>query len=360
MSFYLRKSLRAGPFRVNLSSRGIGMSVGVPGFRVGTGPRGNYVHLGKRGVHYRATLGGAGGSRPSPTPARRVDERPAWLPRGAQLDPSGVVLVDVTGSTTVELANVPGSDILEQLQAARKRHPLWPWFLTLVVCLALAVPVLAPVVLVLGALATWWVRQRDIARRSVVVFYDVNDDSAVRFQALIDGFELARQCQGAWQQNAEGKVTTTYQHKVNAGASRLVSRAKATLTTRGPSNLVTNIMVPTIEAAGRSVHLLPDRVFICHGRTVAEESWPSLTTSVARSRFIEDEAVPSDAPLVGTTWKYVNVGGGPDRRYKANRQLPILEYGHVEIASPSGFRAEWQFSNPSSAEAFAVVLDAMR
>ena len=46
MGFYLRKSLNVGPFRFNLSNSDIGLSTGIRGFRVGTGPRGNYVHMG--------------------------------------------------------------------------------------------------------------------------------------------------------------------------------------------------------------------------------------------------------------------------------------------------------------------------
>ncbi|WP_428833621.1 DUF4236 domain-containing protein [Mycolicibacterium porcinum] len=56
VGFYVRKSLKAGPFRFNLSNSGLGVSVGVPGFRVGTGPRGNYVRMGHAGVFYQATL----------------------------------------------------------------------------------------------------------------------------------------------------------------------------------------------------------------------------------------------------------------------------------------------------------------
>ncbi|WP_374727087.1 DUF4236 domain-containing protein [Paraburkholderia caribensis] len=45
MRLSYRKSISAGPFRFNLSDSGIGVSVGVPGFRVGSGPRGNYVSI---------------------------------------------------------------------------------------------------------------------------------------------------------------------------------------------------------------------------------------------------------------------------------------------------------------------------
>ena len=45
MGFYLRKSVSVGPLRFNLSKSGIGISAGVKGFRVGAGPRGNYIHF---------------------------------------------------------------------------------------------------------------------------------------------------------------------------------------------------------------------------------------------------------------------------------------------------------------------------
>ena len=56
VDFYLRKSLKAGPFRFNFSKSGVGVSVGVKGLRIGSGPRGNYIHAGVGGFYYRASL----------------------------------------------------------------------------------------------------------------------------------------------------------------------------------------------------------------------------------------------------------------------------------------------------------------
>ncbi len=56
MGFYLRKSVSAGPFRFNLSSSGLGVSAGVKGLTVGTGPRATYVHMGAHGLYYRTSL----------------------------------------------------------------------------------------------------------------------------------------------------------------------------------------------------------------------------------------------------------------------------------------------------------------
>lgn len=57
MGWFIRKSVKAGPFRVNISKRGIGMSAGGKGFRVGTGPRGPYVAGGRGGIYFRQRLG---------------------------------------------------------------------------------------------------------------------------------------------------------------------------------------------------------------------------------------------------------------------------------------------------------------
>ena len=53
MGVYFRKSFRAGPLRLNISKHGLGVSAGIRGFRVGTGPRGSYLTAGGDGLHYR-------------------------------------------------------------------------------------------------------------------------------------------------------------------------------------------------------------------------------------------------------------------------------------------------------------------
>ena len=55
MGFYFRKSVNLGGLRFNFSKSGVGVSTGVKGFRVGSGPRGNYVQMGRNGVYYKKT-----------------------------------------------------------------------------------------------------------------------------------------------------------------------------------------------------------------------------------------------------------------------------------------------------------------
>jgi hypothetical protein len=51
MGFYYRRSINIGPFRVNLSNRGVGYSVGGRGFRVGRSASGRrYTSFGVPGT----------------------------------------------------------------------------------------------------------------------------------------------------------------------------------------------------------------------------------------------------------------------------------------------------------------------
>ncbi len=72
MGFYIRKYVQAGPFRLNLSKSGLGVSVGVPGFRVGSGPRGNYVHMGRHGCLCWEALGRTGPYSSPRSPTHRT------------------------------------------------------------------------------------------------------------------------------------------------------------------------------------------------------------------------------------------------------------------------------------------------
>lgn len=62
-------------------------------------------------------------------------------------------------------------------------------------------------------------------------------------------------------------------------------------------------------------------------------------------QFIEEGSVPSDAVQIGTTWKYVNESGGPDRRFKDNVQLPVMRYGRLSVQTGSGLNIIWSFSS---------------
>lgn len=61
-------------------------------------------------------------------------------------------------------------------------------------------------------------------------------------------------------------------------------------------------------------------------------SYADLNVESFPAQFIEHESVPGDATVVGHTWQYVNKKGGPDLRFKNNRQLPICRYNRLHLS----------------------------
>lgn len=342
MGLYVRTTLRAGPFRFNVSGAGIGVSVGVPGFRVGTGPRGNYVRVGGQGVYYRTTATrSVSGSRPPAPPTPR---------------PSGVIMSDVTGATVQELLASSPSDLVTQLNAAERRWVTWPFAATASLIIALALGVWGLLALVVGALATWWLVLHDRARRSVVVMYDVTDEPERTFEGVLQAAQGLGQAQCLWLVTQAGAVTTTYQYKVNSGAMTLLQRTPGTVSMAGPRRLVTNISVPTLTCGNQEMYFLPDRILLRDGKAFADMAYQALQASATTIRFIEEAEVPRDSRQVDTTWKYVNVRGGPDRRFNNNRQLPVMLYGRLVLASPHGLNRVWDVSRPAETLLFAEAL----
>lgn len=348
MGFYLRTSLKAGPFRFNLSPSGVGISAGVPGFRVGTGPRGNYIRVAGLGTTYfgataptRARQGGG----PVAQQAHRTD---------------GVVMHELESTPVQHLIAAHPSDLTNQIQTAAHRRLLWPWIAAAVVLLALIAAPYGLLLLAPGLPVIWWLRQRDQARRSVVVFYQVEDAPAANYEHFTASSGFVSRVQRVWHVEAKGTLQTPYQQKVNAGAGALVRRSNASLDLAGPPVLVTNIAVPSLHGKERSIYFLPDRVLVRHGRQYADLPYAAVGARMESQRFIESETPPSDAQCVGTTWQYANKSGGPDRRFKNNRQLPIMLYGRLTLTTPQGLLMVWDFSRPDVAASLADALNRMR
>lgn len=309
MSFYLRKTVRVGPLRLNLSKSGLGVSAGVPGFRVGAGPRGSYVRVGRGGIFYQATLGAAGGK--SPTRGKLTNDSNAPSPSSNNgYSPGDVVLSDVTGATTTALIPSQLSELVMQLNDAATSHRIWPWLLVATILLSVVV---SPLLLILGIPAVIWMWWRDKIRRTVVAFYEIDGHLQTRYQILVDAFTGICQSQRAWHVVAEGDVRSTHQYKINAGATSIIRRKPLNRGLKGPPHLSSNIAIPALRSTGRSVYFLPDRMLVRDRNTYADVAYAALDVDSSDERFIEDDS--SDAPVVGRTWKYVNVKGGPDRRY---------------------------------------------
>ena len=339
MGLYLRKSLSVGPFRFNLSKSGIGLSAGIKGLRVGTGPRGNYVHMGRGGIYFRQTLPSSKRPESRRTPLEVREE-----------GSSSIEFHEIESGSVSQMVDSSSAELLEEINSKSKKLPIWPWVLGLGICLVVALaagnsPIWVYCLIVplcVGGLV--WAIRADKLRKTVVLFYELEPHIEQAFQNLHDTFDLLRGCSRVWHIESKGDITSTYDWKVNAGASSVVKRKPVTPHTGSPPYFQCNIAIPVLPAGRQRLYFLPDRILVWDTTGIGALSFEQLEVSAAEQRFIEEGGVPPDAKVVDRTWRYVNKKGGPDRRFNDNREIPIVLYDAIMLTSGSGVREMFQAS----------------
>lgn len=352
MGFYLRKSISVGPLRFNLSKSGIGVSAGVKGLRFGVGPRGNYVHMGRGGLYYRATL-------PSSKASRMPPIQPDLTP-SPQIPPgTHAPLEEIESADVSQIVDSSSRELLNELNQKRAKMRLWPIVaIASLVILGMGISSSWPtwslsVLLLAGAIGTYVTHSRDALRKTVVLFYDFDFDMEAAYAQLHNAASQLANCAAAWHIEASGKV---HDRKYHAGASNLVRRKSTSIQKAEPPYVKTNIETIAIGVGRQTIHFFPDSALVYDTNGVGAVGYSELRIDVRATQFIESDSVPRDAEVVGRTWKYVNKSGGPDRRFKDNKELPVCRYEEIALSSQSGLNEVVQLSRCGSGEDFAKAI----
>jgi len=347
MSFYIRKSLKAGPFRFNLSKSGIGVSAGIAGFRFGHGPRGNYVSIGRNGVYYRATLPGRN---------EHDSQENATHPRSPQsLElPSTVEMKEIESADVLQLQDSSSAELLQEMSNKHNKPRL------LYVALAISIVTLLLLVTAQTPPLVWVVttfiavpiiifaQRQDEINKTVILFYELDGAAENMFQSLHDSFRSILDSNRIWHISASGRVTNLNEQKRQAGAHSLVKRTVIRPGLKNPPFVNTNLSIPAIPAGKQTLYFFPDRLLVYESGQVGAVAYSDIQLELDSTRFIESEMVSPDTEVVGQTWQYVNKSGGPDKRFKNNRKLPIVLYRELYFKSSSGLNKLFQLSNPQA------------
>ncbi len=340
MGWYLRKALRVGPLRLNLSKSGLGVSAGLKGLRIGTGPRGAYVHAGRGGLYFRQRIGG---------PADRRGRRPApeTVPHTPTVSDAGTIHT----AGTAQLVEESAQNLLREIGRTLRVTPLaplvigggaiatiaaflllsqhWAWALAAIPCLAATIA------------AGIWARSRDVRLKTVHLWFDLSEDAGRRFKAFEGALQSVASCQKIW------RVTTqqaTGDWKRHAGATSLVTRHTVSFTRRLPPYFDSNVHPYALSLARQVLYFFPDQILVYEGNDVGAVAYDSLEIDVDHSEFRGTDGVPGDAKVIEHTWRYVNKKGGPDRRFTNNPQIPVCRYERIALRSPTGLNVHLMLS----------------
>jgi len=359
MGLYFRKSVRFGPFRVNFSGKGIGLSAGIPGFRLGTGPRGNYVQMGGHGVYYRTSLPSG---RAQGIPATRQPEDTRAHAEPPIPDGTLDAFTSIASSQAGSISDSSSSELLDEIRRKHRLVKSYPWILAIMVLIVGASMVndlphwvtvgIAFVFLIAAAFAYRW----DLRRKLVILHYEVDGAAGDHYQSLFDSGTQLKDSARTWHVEGSAKVLDK---KYHAGASSSIKRKPSSISFDLPPFMASNVSPIAITFAKATFYFFPDRVLVYSKGEVGAVGYALLETNASVSRFIEEQGVPRDAKVVDKTWRFVNKKGGPDKRFKNNRELPICAYGELTLRSATGVHEVLMISRHGPNVAFAESLAQM-
>jgi hypothetical protein len=347
MGFYLRKSIKVGPFRLNLSKSGIGISGGIPGFRIGSGPRGNYVHMGRGGLYYRKTLGGNGSSQRSGSGSSH-GQAPALPP------PPIADLIEIDSADVSQMRPCSALDLLQEIEEKSRLHRLGPWVLAAGLALILwpisiGLPLPIPLGLsILVATTAFFAFQHDAVRKTVVLFYEFDAAAEQAYEALQAAAAGLTQCAGVWHLPSSG---TIQEARYFGGASAAVHMTPIQIQISPAPFLKSNISTVVIPVGRQILYFFPDRLLVRDGERLGAVDYSELSVQVSESRLMTDNVLP-DTQVVDHHWQFANKDGSPDRRFSNNRQIPICLHEQIHLKSASGLNEAIQVSRPGVGNAF--------
>lgn len=358
MPFYIRKAIKVGPFRFNLSKSGIGVSAGVTGFRVGTGPRGHYIHAGRRGLYYRSSI--PSGAKRNPNSSVPRPQQPSPHTQPAYAEPN-VHMVPVSSSDVMAMEDARFADILAELTAKQNSMSMKAvlgWTGAVVTFLAMLASgasgfILGLILTGIAMAAGAWV---DSFQRTSVLMYDLDDDARSAYEAVTAAFDGMLACAAKWHVDAGGAVQDIHTWKRNAGAQHIVDKRPTVFDYSLPRVVRSNITPPAIKSGKETLYFLPDFLLVVESNKVGAVAYDSLTIRTQDSNFIEDGTVPADAEILWHTWKHPNKNGGPDRRFANNYQIPVCRYESIYLTSSNGLNELLQVSRSGVTQPFADAL----
>ena len=334
MGWYIRKSKNFGLFRLNLSKSGLGFSTGIKGARISVGPNGTYFNGGSNGLYYRKKLSGSSNRNKK----RYVNRNANYLNENK-----------VTNSFNSDSSLL---EINKEVKKTRLLNTLY--IITLVLLFSWGVndideknSFIGFVVFIIALILKIVFNKFFIYR----IDYSLDFETKERWDNYLSSLNSAFSSKKVW-------LITSRVRSQNKGYTDTIARKKVGKRKIVKENVLNksrikfNQPVYQIATGNYTIIFAPTMIVFVKGSSVKCYSYKDISIFVTFINFVEESklSVPRDAYVTGMSWQYSNKNGGPDLRYKNNKQLPTCRYGVFRITSDKGDNIELEFSDYSSIE----------
>ena len=98
-----------------------------------------------------------------------------------------------------------------------------------------------------------------------------------------------------------------------------------------PNGIDTNVEIISLKADDISISFLPDALLLAKNKDLKAIDYKDLRVDLRAEDFKEEGKVAKDARVLEKTYKHANKDGSPDKRYKDNPEVSLVEYGILQM-----------------------------
>lgn len=358
MRFRRKTKLFPGVY-LNFSKTGISTTIGVPGASINFGKQGAYLNTGipGTGIYDRQKIGGGkkGENNVPLTDTGNPHE-------SYSTEEIGAIKTDQAEATTTEGLQELKKTLLDCYQ---ERTDLKKEIEKAKSKLTLATVIMVfSYILIFGLFVKWFKENskdkkefyEDLKNQleNCFINIDIDADEQIdkKYLDLLESYRTLLTCEIIWDITSSVAID---QRATRSAAGTVVTRKPVKF---GFGNI--DIIKSKYEALhfenanGGDIYIYPAFIVIVDAlKKFGLVDIRELDFNFHGQRFIETEKVPKDATVVGNTWAKVNKNGGPDKRFKDNYQIPICQYGDINLTSKTGLNEAYSLSCFDKSEKFA-------
>lgn len=358
MRFRRRAKLFPGVY-LNFSKSGISTTIGVRGASINFNKHGTFLNTGipGTGLYDRQKINNGNKSNQNIT---RSDQE-------IQNEPYANIEVGVIKTEQIESTTTEGLNDLKKtlLECYQERNDLKNEILKAQTKLTIStVLMILSYVFIFGIFIKWFKENRknkidfveDLKSQlnNCFVNIDIDTDDQInnKFLGLFESYKALITCEKIWDITSSVAID---QRSSRSAAAKAITRK---LVKFGFGNI--DIIKSKYDALhfenanGGDIYIYPAFVAIVDSqKKFGLIDIRELEFNFHQQRFVEEEKVPKDATVVGNTWAKVNKNGSPDKRFKDNYQIPICQYGDIELTSKTGLNEAYSISSFDKSQKFS-------
>lgn len=305
MGVRFRKSINLGKgFRVNMSKSGPGFSWGGKGFRVTKKANGGFrttAYIPGTGLSYQKDF-----SNPLKGDNKKAKKSG---------DKFAEKVTDIEERDFgLDFKNLKSTGLKDVLDQAGYKYPLRKLGL-LVFILGIVLTFVNPILVIVaiaGAIMYFYKKTSPVE-----IEYDFEDGASEEYDLTNKLLAGILESDKVWL--VDGLLADDDRSTITARKELKIKEGLA-------GDLSTNVKVYSLVAGDLTLSFLPDALLINKNGVNKAIDYKDLQVDLRSENFLEEEKV-ADATLIDKTYLHSNKDGSPDKRYKDNPEVNLVEYG---------------------------------